>query len=223
MTTSWQSRQTIPSRSRSVVMQRRTHIGPKSWRHGPRAQTPGPFGPRLSRIDKTPAIRADTIPVLNAIAMHSTSVLHADPDVADLVRRSEVANAALMRGDVDAYRATTPTADDFTLMSPLGGKPSHARDITAPTWDSMRSFFRNGTLTVELVNAWRSADMVVLALIEHAHVEVGNLPAQVWALRVTLVYRRDHAGWQLVHRHADPLAHGISVEASAALARGEPS
>ncbi len=154
--------------------------------------------------------------------MSSTAILHADPDIADLVRRSESANAALMRGDVDTFRAVTPTANDFTLMSPFGGKPSHARDIAAPAWDSMRRFFRNGTLAVELVNAWRSADMVVLALIEHAHVEVGDLPAQVWALRVTLVYRRDPAGWQLVHRHADPLAHGISVEASAALARGEP-
>lgn len=63
--------------------------------------------------------------------------------------------------------------------------------------------------------------MVVLAVIEHAvAVEVGGLPAQDWDLRVTLVYRRETDGWRLVHRHADPLAVGISLEASAALGRG---
>ena len=47
------------------------------------------------------------------------------------------------------------------------------------------------------------------------------LPAQDWALRVTLVYRREGAEWRLAHRHADPLAAGVSLEQAAALARGK--
>ena len=92
----------------------------------------------------------------------------------------------------------------------------------------MRRFFRNGTLALELVSPHR-ADMVVLAIIERARVEVGGLPAQDWPLRVTLVYRRkgrregrrEGAEWRLAHRHADPLGKGISLEQAAALARGE--
>jgi hypothetical protein len=37
---------------------------------------------------------------------------------------------------------------------------------------------------------------------------------------VTLVYRREGDAWHLVHRHADPLAEGISLEQAAALGRG---
>ena len=112
-------------------------------------------------------------------------------------------------------------ADDFTLMSPFGGTPTHASAITPEYEQRMARFFKNGTFEMEVVQTWSTADMVVLATIERANVEVGGLPAQDWALRVTLVYRRDGSDWRLVHRHADPIAHGISLERSAALARGE--
>lgn len=141
-------------------------------------------------------------------------------EAALLIERSAEANAALMRGDVDRYRALIPMSDDFTLMSPFGGAPTRG-SVTAESWEAMRRFFRNGTLQQELVQSYVTADMIVLATIERAHVEVGGLPAQDWALRVTLVYRREETGWQLVHRHADPLARGMSVEQAAALARGE--
>ncbi|MBC7941060.1 MAG: nuclear transport factor 2 family protein [Chitinophagaceae bacterium] len=146
-----------------------------------------------------------------------------DETVAELVRRSEASNAALMRGDIPRYRALVSYTDDFTLMSPFGGTPSHGRDLTPERMDAIGRFFRNGSLRQELVQAYGSPDMVVLAVIEHAHVEVGGLPAQDWPLRVTLVYRREGSEWRLAHRHADPLAASISLEQSAALARGERS
>ena len=43
---------------------------------------------------------------------------------------------------------------------------------------------------------------------------------QDWSLRVTLVFQHEETEWQLVHRHADPLVHAISMEHMAALARG---
>lgn len=145
---------------------------------------------------------------------------NADMPAADLARISEEANAALMRGDVDAYRALVPRTQDFTLMSPFGGTPSHEAGFTERTWDGMRQFFRNGTLKQEVIQTYAGTDMIVLAVIERAHVEVGGLPAQDWALRVTLVYRRENGHWRLAHRHADPLAHAITLQQSAALGRG---
>ncbi|MGM4887515.1 YybH family protein [Tardiphaga sp. 862_B3_N4_1] len=143
-----------------------------------------------------------------------------DQAITDLVERSEEANAALMRGDIGSYRALITLTDDFTLMSPFGGKPSRGVDITEASWEAIGRFFRNGTLKQQLVQAYGTTDMVVLAVIEHGHGEVGGLPAQDWPLRVTLVYRHDGTDWRLAHRHADPLVAQISPAQSAALARG---
>jgi ketosteroid isomerase-like protein len=139
--------------------------------------------------------------------------------VAHLVQLSEDSNAALMAGDIDRYLGLISLTDDFTLMSPFGGEPSRGADYTDERMRAMGRFFRNGTLKMQLVAAYGSPDLVVLALVERAHVEVGGLPAQDWALRVTLVYRRDGARWLLAHRHADPLVQGVSLEEAAALAR----
>ena len=140
---------------------------------------------------------------------------------AELICRTAEANAALMRGDIDAYRALNPHAADYTLMSPFGGRPTHEAELTQERWQAIGRFFANGTFEQEVVQAYASADMVVLAVIERCRVEVGGLPMQDWPLRVTLVYRREDEEWRLAHRHADPLAKGISLEQAGVLARAE--
>lgn len=160
------------------------------------------------------------LPYLLAGSAQSEEPASVDASVAALVQRSQDANAALLRGEVDAYRSLITLSDDFTLMSPFGGKPSRGPDITEETWNAIGRFFRNGKLKQQVIQAFGSADIVVLALIENGHAEVGGLPAQDWPLRVTLVYRRDGAEWRLAHRHADPLVAPIALERAAALARG---
>lgn len=141
--------------------------------------------------------------------------------VTELIKRSADSNAALMRGDIDTYQTLIAYTDDFTLMSPFGGTPSHGSEYTPERMEAMGRFFKNGVFRQEVVQSYASADMVVLAIIEYQNVEVGGLPAQEWPLRVTLVYCREGAEWRLAHRHADPLVEGISLEQAAALARGE--
>ena len=143
-----------------------------------------------------------------------------DDEAQRLIELSRESNAALLRGDGERYFAMINQAPDFTLMSPFGGKPTRGA-ISHERMKEIGKFFKNGSLEQQLVQAYSSRDMIVLATIERAHVQVGELPAQDWALRVTLVYRREGSAWRLVHRHADPLANAISVSESAALARGE--
>ena len=125
-----------------------------------------------------------------------------------------------MLGDVDEYRALIPLTDDYVSMSPFGGTPTRGSDMTNERWEVIGRFFRNGTFEQEVVQAYGSADMVVLAIIERSHVEVGGLPAQEWPLRVTLVYRREGSEWR--RRSAcRPSRRGIGLQQAAALARGE--
>jgi ketosteroid isomerase-like protein len=140
--------------------------------------------------------------------------------VADLVRRSAAANDALLRGDIAGYRAQITHADDFTLMSPFGGAPTHGFDQSPEGLAKLARFFQSGTARLEIVQSYATPDMVVLALIERQRAAVGGLPEQDWSLRVTLVFRRDQSEWRLVHRHADPLVHGVSLDQAALLARG---
>jgi hypothetical protein len=140
-------------------------------------------------------------------------------ELAELVRRTEEATSAFMRGDMDRYLALTPHAPGFTLMNPFGGPPNRYEDRT----ESLRaaaSYFKAGEAKLELAETHVWDDTVVLVMIERQHGEVGGLPDQDWPLRVTQIYRRDGPDWLLVHRHADPLVHAVGLEQAAALARG---
>jgi ketosteroid isomerase-like protein len=138
-----------------------------------------------------------------------------------LIRRNADGNAALMRGDSKTWARLLPLSADFTLMSPMGGESRGP--YTPERIEEIGRFFKSGTFDQQVVQSYATADMIVLATIERAHVEVGGLPPQEWLLRVTVVFRRAASGWELVHRHADPLVKEIPVAHSAALTRGETS
>jgi ketosteroid isomerase-like protein len=142
-----------------------------------------------------------------------------EEELAELVRRTEEATTAFMRGDMDRYLELTPHARGFTLMNPFGGDPAQYEDRTE-SLKAAADYFEAGEAKLELAQAHVWDDTVVLVMIERQHGEVGGLPDQDWSLRVTQVYRRDDGEWQLVHRHADPLVQAVGLQQAAALARG---
>lgn len=143
-----------------------------------------------------------------------------DEELAELIQMVTVAAKAYIRGDMRTYFSLIRHSDDYTLMSPFGGEAERGFDTSPERLAALERFFRSGEAEVEVVETYSSGDLVVLVMIERQHGEVGGLPDQEWSLRVTLVFRRDESGWRQVHRHADPLVHGISFAQLAALARG---
>ena len=166
------------------------------------------------------ALKAALAMPLSASAAQEPMPTASEQEVADLVRKTEARASAFMRGDMDRWSGLMRIAEDFTLMQPFGGAASRGFDASPDRLARLASYFRNGDAKVELVQSYASGDLVVLAVVEREHGEVGGLPDQDWSLRVTQVYRKHGSEWQLVHRHADPLVHNVGLEAAAAIARG---
>jgi hypothetical protein len=137
-------------------------------------------------------------------------------------RLNAEANAALMRGDMTGNRADQARrrlyADGTVRRRPA--RTVFVNQYGNNLLNGFRRFFEAGKSESEVVQTYASGDMAVLVVIERQRAVVGGLPEQDWSLRVTLVFRREGGEWQLVHRHADPLVHSISLEQAAAIARG---
>lgn len=139
-------------------------------------------------------------------------------ELEQLVRRTEEATTAFMRGEMDRYLELTPHASGFTLANPFGGSPAGYED-RAESIRAAADFFAGGEARIELIEAHAWGDTVVLVMIERQRGQVGGLPDQKWDLRVTQVYRREGDDWVIVHRHADPLVEPIGLERAAEIAR----
>lgn len=162
-----------------------------------------------------------TVAAMAAIAVAIPSEALA-ADALTIVQQDYAAgNAALMRGDAKGWQKRVPLSEDGVLMSPFGGTPSRFADYTPERIERMGRFFKNGSFRQEIVQSFASDDMIVLATIERADVEVGGLPSQEWALRVTSVFKREDGQWKLAHRHADPFVDDVALDEAARLARGE--
>jgi ketosteroid isomerase-like protein len=142
-------------------------------------------------------------------------------EVAELIRRVEVAASAIMAGDIRTYVGLVNHADDYTLLPPNGGEPRRGFDNSDEALDALAQMFTSGESKVEVFQTYASGDIAVLVAIERQHGVVSGMPDQDWSLRITLVFRREGSDWRLLHRHADPLVHPITPELFAAIARGE--
>jgi ketosteroid isomerase-like protein len=143
-----------------------------------------------------------------------------DEELAELIQRTATAAKAYIRGDMRTYFSLIRAGDDYTLMSPFGGEVTRGFDTSPERLEALARYVRHGEAELEVEQTYTSVDLVVLVVIERQHGEVGGLPDQDWSLRVTWIFRRDGPEWRQVHRHADALVHGISLEQLAAHARG---
>lgn len=148
--------------------------------------------------------------------MTSPSLAGDDRDVTELIDQNAEAGNAWMRGDIDRYLDLTHHAPGFTLTAPNGGPPVQFADRRSE-FQGWQSPFADGEATHEITAAHVWGETAVLVMIERQHGRVGDMPDQDLSLRVTQVYRRTASGWELVHRHADPLTRALSMEQLRAL------
>jgi ketosteroid isomerase-like protein len=141
-----------------------------------------------------------------------------DDELTELLRRTSESVPAFIRGDMRRWHALQPHSGGYTLMPPFGGV-RHGFDPSDENLDALAAYFHDGDGELEVVQAEMSGDLALIVGIERQHGIVGDLPAQDWSIRVTLVYRREDGEWRLLHRHADVLVHEIELAQLSALAR----
>lgn len=67
-----------------------------------------------------------------------------EQDLAALIERVSTAAQAYISGDMDTYFSLIHYADDFTLMSPLGGEPARGFDTSPAHIADLKRYFRGG-------------------------------------------------------------------------------
>jgi ketosteroid isomerase-like protein len=143
-----------------------------------------------------------------------------ESDIASLVAQVEESADALIGGDIDRYLTLIHHSEDYALFTPAGGPARRGFDDSPESRKAMARMFQSGSAKLELVETYASGDLAVLVGVERQHGVISGRPEQDCSLRVTWVFRRTESGWELAHRHADPLLRPISLEQLAALTNG---
>jgi len=142
-------------------------------------------------------------------------------ELAELIELMDEAAAAYMRGDIRHHLSLFDHPEDYTLMPPYGGETERGYAPTDEQIEETSRFFASGEARLDVAASYVSGNLAVLVAVERQHGVVGGSEDQDWSLRVTLVFRRLDARWQLVHRHADPLVRQIPWDLFTQIASGD--
>ena len=96
-------------------------------------------------------------------------------------------------------------SDDVVLANPLG-PPVRGSSAVEKATDRAVAFLKDGTIEFEEMSRYATSDLGYVFHIERVKAKVGdNDEPRRFALRVTMIYRREDDGWKIVHRQADPI------------------
>ncbi len=122
------------------------------------------------------------------------------------------ANREMVQGDATRLKQIYSHQDDITILGGFGGIAQGWLQVE-PRLNWAASQFARGTFAEEEVSVVVGTELAYTVAIERNQVDVGQPPVpQTLELRVTQIFRREPAGWRLVHRHADPLVHQRSPQ-----------
>jgi ketosteroid isomerase-like protein len=116
------------------------------------------------------------------------------------------AQVAFLNGDPKPATELRSQRDDVTLANPLG--PPHRGPVdVAKAAAEAAAQVSDGTIRgFEEVSRYSTADLGYIVQIERVQARLagsGNIAP--FALRATMIFRREEGAWRLVHRHADPI------------------
>lgn len=123
--------------------------------------------------------------------------------LSEVIPQLEQELAALQAGDAGPRKERWSHRDPVSLFgAELSG--SGWSEI-GPVFDRLAaSFTGSQSCGYEVIAAGVSGDLGYIAAVEHSVASSGGREPQPFALRVTIVLRREDGAWKVVHRHGDP-------------------
>lgn len=124
----------------------------------------------------------------------------------EAIEAMRAATRAFVNGDTEPWLALCSHDADATLFGGWGGYERGWGEL-APRYEWASSRFAGGEVRFEELARYGSDELACTVQLEHYRT---GLPEEqdpvAMTLRVTHVYRREDAGWRLLHRHGDHAA-----------------
>ena len=128
------------------------------------------------------------------------------PALEAAITESHEALGKILNGDPSGYTALFADSDDITLGNPFGPFGKGRAAVVAALNNAANKYTDGSVVRVERVAVYGGGDQFVLVEIEHDQAKLGTATeSSQFSARVTSVYERNGARWELVHRHADPI------------------
>ena len=119
----------------------------------------------------------------------------------DQVTRAE---GELFRGRAEPLKALWSHSPDVTLFGVSGGRGDHGWDQVGQRLDWASTQYSEGSLTVERIAAHVDGNLGYVVQREKARFKVPGQSADTTVdIRATWIFRREQAGWRIIHRQAD--------------------
>src|ERR671916_180445 len=127
-------------------------------------------------------------------------------DVDKLIEQYQLALDEFMKGNPEPVQKLFSHREDASLANPYG-PPVRGWDEVAKTTEHAASLRRDGEfLGYEIVSKYATSELAYVVQIERAKAKIGaSDEIAPYAVRSTMIFRREEGEWKVVHRHADPI------------------
>ncbi len=116
----------------------------------------------------------------------------------------DAAQLELQNGKAEPFKSLWSQSDDVTLSGGFGGTVEKGWAAVSKRLDWVGANFSKGKNSIERIVTNQSGKLGYVVQLEHITFtvpETGNAATRDY--RVTMIFRREKNGWQIVHRQAD--------------------
>jgi ketosteroid isomerase-like protein len=127
-------------------------------------------------------------------------------DAESLIERSHLAWGEFVKSDPEAVLRLFSHAEDVTVGNPFGPFVRGWEQVSATVAQAATYYEDGEAVDFERVATYTTGDLACIVEVERYRAKVGgSAELAPVALRVSSVVRREHDGWKIVSRHADPI------------------